>query len=121
MIWLRSIVLIGWLSLFTAHLAEQAVLPLFTDQIRQQASSGDPIAHLYQTETICDLFTLPSTNAFAPPVPVIKEPLFKSKLYLPERFLHPFAAFEQGFPELVMDPFRCPAVSNVLFPFHEFR
>ena len=119
MIWMRSMVLSGWLCLFTLYLAEQSIGPVMAAEVNPPVSQDEPISHYNQTNPFGDFYILPNSKQISAPVPVVREPFFKWKSYLPERSIDPFSC-TQIFPELVQDIWRCPAVSIVLFPYHEF-
>lgn len=116
---IRSLILFGWLFLFTAHLAEQAICPILLTEVIPSATSSEPMSYLYQADRFSDLFLVPVNYQITAPVPVIREAFFKWKLFLPEKLLNPFSA-TGSYPELVQDAWRCPAVAIVLFPYHEF-
>lgn len=117
--WMRSFALSGWLFLFTAFLAEQCIGPFILPDFDAQVGHNEPITHYNKTGPVNDFYIQSNSNQIAAPVPVVKEPLFKWKSFLPERSFDSFFFFNQ-FSELIQDIWRCPAVSIVLFPYHEF-
>lgn len=119
MIWMKSFALSGWLFLFTAFLAEQYIGPFISSDFNARFADNEPISHYKKTGPVNDFYLQSNSNQIAAPVPVVKEPLFKWKSFLPERSFDSFSCFNE-FPELVQDTWRCLSVSIVLFPYHEF-
>jgi len=119
MIRLKSIILTGWLLLFTAFIAEQALFPAFPVNMQSGKALDGPYSQLNQADPFSSFFIIPDGRNIAPPVPVIREPLFKWKAYSPNNLSDPTFGIST-YPEIVQDIWRCPAVAFVLFPYHEF-
>jgi hypothetical protein len=119
MVWLRSLIVSGWLCVFTAYMAEQAIGPVLLTDLNSPLSKDEPLARLNQACHFSDFFMVPGGGQQTVPAPVIREPFFKWKSFLPERLLNAFSP-TPSYPAFIQDMWRCPAVAIVLFPYHEF-
>jgi hypothetical protein len=119
MVWIKSIMLGGWLCLFSLVIAEQTLDLYYFRPANPPVSEGNPVSHYAQADPLCNFFLLPESTSQTAPVPVIREPLFKWRSCLSERSVDPFSPVK-SYPELVQDIWRCPAVAIVLYPYHEF-
>ncbi|MFA6127234.1 MAG: hypothetical protein WC699_08025 [Bacteroidales bacterium] len=119
MVRLKLLVVSGWLCLFTLFLMEQTIYPVILSDLNHPVTADEPLSHFNQAGPLNDFYILPGNSQPSVPVPVIREPLFKWKTFLPEGSMDLYSQVS-GYPELVQDSWRCPSVSLVLFPYHEF-
>jgi len=117
--WVKTLVVGGWLCIFTAFYAEQYLSPLILTDLNQPDLSGGPLSILTQADPFSDFFLMPNGQSQIVPVPVIREPFLKWKSIQPEHFLDPGSPTHSN-PEYFQDIWRCPTVAVVLFPYHEF-
>ena len=119
MMWPKKLPAILWTIILTVLLLEQSFGPYAFEvpDHRMTDSSQESICLL--KEIIPGHFLLPAENRPIPLVQVIREPLIKWRFVSIEKSLTPFIA-GPSYPEIVQDIERCPTVSRVLFPYHEF-
>lgn len=119
MIGLKTLVARGLLFLLVVFLTEQAIIPGLVPEIYPSIYPSVPLSQYRQADHFSDFFIQPVNYQQTLPAPVIKEPLFKWKPFMSERFFQPYKSIG-GYPELVQDVLQCTCVSIVLFPYHEF-
>ena len=112
---MRFLVFFTWFSLLTAQLSGTAM----AGEMHAQASPEKPLTIDNHSGPLSDFFLLPDSVLVSASAPLVKEPFFKWKSFLPERSVDTFIA-TQLYPESIQDICRCPTVAIVLFPYHEF-
>ena len=119
MIWPKKTLAFIWTIIMIVLLMEQSFGPYAIEIPGQSRTDGSQESIYFLKEIIPGQFLLPAENRPIPLVQVIREPVIKWRFLNIEKSLTPFIA-GPSYPEIVQDIERCPTVSRVLFPYHEF-